>query len=116
MSVPLANTTVTITRNVYAGTPTPDPLDSTPTVQTVASGARATIAPPKSAKETLIRGDHVVYESELVCDPTALQVADFVLDNSTGLTWSVLWVTQVTSLGMNHTQAGLRRLTGGDDA
>lgn len=113
MAVPFSNTLVTITRNVFAGSPTPDPLDSTPVVTVIASGVRATVNPPVTATEKLVHGDRVVYKSKLTCDPTAVLVADIVADAITGITWAVTWVTQVKGLGMDHTLAGLRMVSGG---
>lgn len=112
MAVPLATTTVTVTRNQLPAAPNDDPYDSTPTVTTIATAVRATIDPPTEATVRLNGGDRVVYNSKLLCDPVLMAVGDFVADAATGLTWVVMAFQQVNGLGLNHTFANIRLTTG----
>jgi hypothetical protein len=113
MAIPLSTTLVTITRPTFPSTsPSPDPYDSTPTLTVIASGVRATIAPPTSATVRLVGGDRDVYNSKLICDPTPVAVDDTVTDTVTGNVWTVLWVQASPQLGLSHTIAGIRLVTG----
>ncbi len=110
MALPLATTTVSITRPVIpAGA---DPYDSTPTYTVIASGVRAVIDVPMSAKFRLIFGDRVVYDASMSSDPTDVEVGDTVTDLTSNQAWIVEKVQQVYHLGMAHTLAGLRYTTG----
>jgi hypothetical protein len=112
MAIPLAMTTITVTRASAIGSPTPDPLDSTPSITTIATGVRASIDPPTTATVRLAGGDRVVYKSKLLCDPTPIAVADTVIDAVTGNVWTVDWVQPSPQLGLDHTIAGVRLVTG----
>ena len=109
MAIPLATTTITITRPVE--TPGADPLDTTPVETQIASGIRAVISVPTSATLRLPGGDRVVYNARLTCDQADVEVGDTVTDALTSQVWSVMWV-QPSVKFVSHTIAGLRLVTG----
>lgn len=109
--IPFGSSTITVTRVEDATDQDPyDPAVDHPAPTTIASNVRAVISPP-SGTAKLVGGDRTVYEAALRCDTTALEANDTVVDSG-GLTWTVLWVTQVNALGVKFTNARLRLVAG----
>lgn len=110
MSIPLATTTVTITRSsVPADTDGYDPNPAGPAL--VKEGVPAVVSLPGGAP-VLVGGDRIVYNTRLTCDPVDLQANDLVTDDIEGTTWVCLWARQSIGLGLDHTVASLREVTG----
>lgn len=104
----IAPTTTTITVR-RPGTAEPHEGNGTPT--TVASGVPAHIGAPSGSE----RRDGASQESitdQLSAEPVALLHTDIVVDDVTGATFEVVWVQQRIGLGLDHTVAGLRRVSG----
>lgn len=111
VTIPLNTSTITVTRIEDASTTDPyDPAADHPAPTTIASGVRAVISPP-SGTAKLVGGDRVVYEAALRCDTTAILPGDVVVDSG-GLTWTVLFASQISALGMTFTSGKLRLVTG----
>jgi hypothetical protein len=109
--LPLSTTTISVQRNVSeeAGK---DPYDSPLVWETVAQGLRAVVTPP-SGTARLVGGTRVGYEAQLHTDPGCdLQPEDQVIDESSGLKWTLLWASPVNAVGLSFTEGRLRRVTG----
>ena len=112
--IPLATSAITVARRtgLAANTDPADPADySSPEFTTVSTGVRAVLSAP-TANPNLIAGDRITYSSRLICDPTDLQANDVVTDDVTGTEWVVLWARPITAVGLDHTEAQLRMVTG----
>lgn len=108
MSIPLALTTITVTR--------PDPTvdgyaASKPAPTTVASGVRAAIT-NDTGNTVLTGGVRTQYTFVLNADPCDVQAADLVTDNQTGATYIVEWAQLRTGFGCDHVNGRLRITTG----
>jgi hypothetical protein len=113
VTIPLANTTITIRRrNLTAIEDPADPAEY-PAVEwaTIAIGVRAVIAPP-TANTQLIAGDRVAYGSTLRSDPCDMKPEDHLIDAKDGTEWTVLWCREFDAIGLNHMEAQLRMVTG----
>jgi hypothetical protein len=108
--IPLSTTTISVQRNV-AEDMGDDPYDSAPVLQLVATGVRAVVTPP-SGSARLVGGTRVDYSAQLHCDPVDLEPEDQIIDQCSGLTWTLLWAAQVNALGLVFTEGQLRRITG----
>lgn len=109
--IPFNTSTGTVTRVEDADTVDPyDPVDQHAAPTTIAENVRAVISPPGGTAK-LIGGDRVVHDATLTCDPTDLQPGDTWIDSG-GLTWTVLYASQINALGVVHTTARLRLVTG----
>lgn len=107
--IPLATTTITVTR-IEAGANV-DPYDPDPPAPTtVATDIRAVISPP-TASVGLSGGNRVEYGAALRCDPVSLLAGDTVTD-STGTAWMVLWAREVNALGLSFMESKLRLIEG----
>lgn len=103
--IPLATTTITVRRPTVTGG---DPYDGAVTTAVAAASVRAHISAPAGV-ETLRGGQQESLEWRLACDPVALDNADQVIDDQTGLVYEVVWAAARTGLGLDHVEAGLRR-------
>jgi hypothetical protein len=113
MTIPLSSTRITVTRSTGADQGTLDPYDSpAPAIETVATGVRARVSEP-TADTKLSGGQRVVWTARLVADPTDIRAGDTVTD-SEGTVWTVLWASERTGIGLDHTSAGLRMTEGAD--
>lgn len=109
MTIPLATSTINVTRVEAAANTDPyDPGQPAPT--TTATAVRAVISPP-SANVALSGGNKVVYAAKITCDPCDLQAGDQVAD-STGITWICLWARRVTAVGLDFLEGQLRMVEG----
>ena len=106
--IPLATTTITVSRVEATDV---DPYDAAqPSPTTIASGVRAVVGTP-SASVALSSGDKVVYAASLRCDPVDVQPGDTVTD-STGTAWTVLWAREVNAVGLDFMEGQLRLVQG----
>lgn len=109
--IPIATSTGTVTRVEDAVDVDPyDPPSDHVAPTTIASGVRGVISPPGGTAR-LVGGTRVVYDAKLTCDPTELKPEDLWIDSG-GLTWTVLFASQINALGMVHTAAAVRLVTG----
>lgn len=110
MALPLATTTVTVSRSVLPD-PDTDPTDADyPTPSVVQTGLRATIGTP-SASASDQGGTRVVYTAQMTTDPADIRPRDLITD-ADGTQWSVLWARNSGALGLQITQARLQLVTG----
>lgn len=108
MPIPLATTTITISRP-------PDDTDvdgyDAPGTQTlIASGVRAQISSP-SGRNTVLVGNRTVYVWKITADPCDLRSDDTVTD-AEGEVFRVQWARQRRGLGLDHTTGGLIQVEG----
>lgn len=102
--IPLATTTVTV-----ASRGTGEPYETPAGGATVAAGIPAHLSSP-SGLEQLQGGSQQVIDKRLLSERIDALTSDMtVTDDSTGLTYAVVWVDQRDGLGLAHTVAGLRR-------
>lgn len=108
--IPIATTTLTVTRLVYATDV--DPYDDPqPAPTTTATGVRAVIGTP-SANVALSGGQRVEYSAKLTCDPCDIQPGDQVTDAQGGQ-WEVLWAKPNPGLfGWSFINGDLRLVQG----
>lgn len=111
--IPVATTTIRVLRQV----PAPEPYEAAeddhgdpvaPTV--IAAGVRAQISTSKGAESS--SGTQEIVDFRLSCDPVELDHDDRVEDERTNLVYEVTWARQRFGLGLDHTEAGLRQITG----
>lgn len=107
MTLPLATTTITISRSDQDGTK--DALD-TLTYSDVVTGIRAVVSAPRGA-ETNTGGSEEDVTFRLDCDPTDLRHGDRVTDETTSETFEVVWTRRRIGLGLDHTVADVRKIT-----
>lgn len=108
MTIPLATTTISVHRYNLDDV---DPYDPPPTPTTVAVGVRAVISSP-SGTEQVAGGQQEIVTFRLDCDPVDLQHRDQIVDDTTGDVFDVVWARDRTGLGLDYTQADLRRVAG----
>lgn len=109
MTLPLSTTTVTV-RRPTAGEDRYETASATPTV---ASGVAAHVSSPSGA-ELNAGGQQEQVDAVLLCEAgTDVSHYDEITDDTTGDVWTVAWTRQRVGLGLDHTIAGLRRVTGG---
>lgn len=101
--IPLATTTVTVRRSDQDGTK--DAYDAV-TWSDYRTGIRAVIG-SVSGTETNTGGQSTTMSARLDCDPIDLRHDDLVVDERTGLTWSVTFTAQRQGFGLDHTVADL---------
>jgi hypothetical protein len=130
--LPLATTTISVQRlralaPSVAAAPIRDPYgegydtetDASPTNGTqrpdqrdlVARGVRAHISSP-SGSEQRQGGSSETLTWTLGCEDCPMEHYDWVLDESTGQVYEVVWVARRTGLGLDHITAGLRIVKG----
>lgn len=107
--IPVATTTIAVLRRSVLATD--DPYEVTAVPAAVAEGVRAVIGAP-SGLEVLAGGSQEDVTHRLDCDTTDLRSTDQVEDEATGDTYDVVWARDRTGLGLDHTVAGLRQVTG----
>jgi hypothetical protein len=109
--IPLATTTITVLRP-----PSADPYgagyDGTPAAPTtVATGVRAVLGDPRGVERD-VGGSQEDLRWTLTADPVDLTHDDQVVDDTTGITYRVVWVARRFGLGLDHIEAELRRVHG----
>lgn len=105
--IPLASTTVTVTRANGTG----DPYEPAST-STVTAGAPAHISAPNGTSERVGGAQEVVDAVLYLPSVPALKPADSVVD-ALGDRYTVTWVRTRRGLGLDHQQAGLVAVRGG---
>jgi hypothetical protein len=108
--IPVATTTIRVLRSATDATTDPYDPPAAPAAA-VASGVRAVISAP-TGRERNIGGTEQAVEFSLNCDPVDLAHTDTVEDEATGIAYQVVWVTQRSGFGLDHTRAGLREIVG----
>lgn len=111
MSIPLATTTIAV-RRITADLSTVDPYEVTAVPETVASGIRAHIGSESGTEAIAGISAQEDIGWHLDCDITDLVVTDQVYDETTGLTFQVVWAAERHGLGLDHIEGGLRRVVG----
>jgi len=109
MAIPMHTTTISVLR--LPPDPARDPHDPQPEPGVIASGVRAHIASPRG-RERSGGGEQEVVEFRLSCDPVDLRHTDRVQDDQTGDLYEVTWARPRGGLGLDHTQAGLKQVSG----
>lgn len=112
MALPLSTTTVTVTRRVRASGQ--DLTRATPAAPTTVcpAGTRAHIGQP-SGRAPERAGQQETVDAVLHVDTTVeLAQHDDVADAATGTAWRVIWARRRQGLGLDHVEAGIRRVTG----
>lgn len=109
MALPIATTTIAVLRRTVLATD--DPYEVTAVPAAVAEGVRAVIGAP-SGNELVAGGSQEDVTHRLDCDTTDLRNTDQVRDETTSETFDVVWARSRTGLGLDHTVAGLRQVTG----
>jgi hypothetical protein len=105
--LPIASTTVTVTRTDGTG----DPYE-TATTATVAAALRAPGSVP-TGQDLRVGGAQEIVDAVLLTEPSPqLQRADAVTCDLTGERYRVTWVRTRTGLGLTHQQAGLVAVKG----
>lgn len=107
MSVPLSTTTITVRSPAAGG----DPYEEAST-SIVASGVRAHIGSARG-RERVIGGSKETLDASLNCDPCTITHTCTVTDEATDETFEVVWAELRRGLGLDHIEAGLRRVRGG---
>lgn len=107
--IPLATTTITVTRP--GSTAYQDGYTPAPAPTPVAAGVRAHLSAPSGA-EAVQGGSAETVQWRLTCDPVDLHHADTIVDDSTGDTFEVVWARSRPGLGVDHTVAGLLQRSG----
>lgn len=103
--ITLATTTVT-----HQAASEPEPGEGR-TFTDTATGVPATIGSPSGADRLAPGGGSEVIDAVLNCDPIDAGHRDRILDENTGEVWEVVWVQNRRGLGLDHTRAGLKRVT-----
>lgn len=106
MTIPVATTTI----RVDQGTET-EPGEGLSWTST-AFGIRAHIGTPTGNDQLRAGGGRETIDAVLHADSVSLAHTDRVYDETTGEVWQVVWVQPRQGLGLDHTHAGLRRVTG----
>lgn len=107
--IPLATTTITITR--IPRDDTRDGYDTQPEPDTIASGVRAHIGNP-SGSDNITSGDRTVVRFAITTDPTDLQADDTVIDDNTGAQYRCVWARNRQGLGLDHTTGAVEQVAG----
>lgn len=111
MAIPLATTTITVTRSLLDATADPyDAVTATPT--DVAENVRAVIGSPSGFDSQRGQSHQEDVTHRLNSDPVALQPGDMIVDDVTGDEYTVVWARTRVALGVDHTVADLRQVTG----
>lgn len=104
--IPAATTTVTVVREYEA-----EPGDGATEVA-VATSVPAVVSAPTGGERPGPGGGQEQIDAVLLTDPIAgLDHTCVVTDNTTGAVYRATWVEQRVAFGLDHTKAGLVRVT-----
>lgn len=106
MSVALSTTTIAVLSGAEL-----EPGEGR-TFTTTATGVAATIGSPSGRDQLLAGGGREVVDAVLNCDPITAEHTDRIEDLGTGEVWEIVWVQNRPGLGLDHTRAGLKRVSG----
>lgn len=104
--IPTATTTITVRTGVEA-----EPGEGR-TFTTTATGVRAVIGSPSGSERTAPGGGRSIVGLTLTCDPCVLSHLDQVIDETTDLTYEVVWPAVRNGFGLDHVTAKLTDITG----
>lgn len=107
--LPLSTTTFTISRSANDGTV--DLYDAQPAPSTVASGVRGVMVAP-TARADVLRGERVVATAGFRADPTDVQEGDTLVDDTTGIAYTVVWAANRYELGLRYSYGNLINVRG----
>ena len=110
MSIPVHTTTISVLR--VPADPERDPLDPQPPAAVIASGVRAHISTSRGSEAVASGGSQEVVYFRMSCDPTDLVHTDQVQDEQTGELYEVTWARFRVGMGLDHTQAGMKQVSG----
>jgi len=106
--VVIGTTTVTITGQAADVDP-----DEAATVVTVASGVRAHLSSPTGI-DVAVGGDKEVVDMVAYLPAgTTVEPSDRLVDDTTGITYSIVWTRARHGLGLAHVACGVRGVRGG---
>lgn len=105
--IPIATTTIRVLRP----DPTDEPYEEPGEPTVVASGVRAHIS-TSTGREVVAGGSQEIVQFRMSSDPVDLTHLDRIQNEETGEIFEVSWVHQRRGLGMDHTQAGLKQVSG----
>lgn len=112
MTIPMATTTITVTRDALLATDDPYDVPSGGPV-TVAQGVRANISIAGGDERITGRSAVETVTFRLRCDPVDLVHGDSVVDETTNETYAVTFArTRRDTVGLDHTLADLVQATG----
>lgn len=110
MSLPYANTTITILRVPESAEL--DPTEAPPAAVEVVTGVRAVIATASGSEELYSGASQERIYFKLNADPCDMRHDDVVRDDKTGEEYEATWVHQRMGGLLDHTEAGLRQVRG----
>lgn len=108
--ITVVTTTISVLR--YPIDPTADPTDPRLEPSVIASGVRAHISTSRGSEEVGSGATQEIVTFRLSCDPTDLTNDDVVRDEQSGEEYEVLWARHREGLGLSHTQAAMRQVSG----
>jgi len=109
VSIPLALTTVTVSR--VPADPTRDGFDPQPDPVNIATGIRAVIGNP-SGSQNITAGDRTVVTFPFTTDPSDIQADDTITDDTTGDEYRVMWARTRAGLGLDHVEGECEQVQG----
>lgn len=111
MAIPISSTTITVKRPSVGADIDPEMSGDDAADSNVVTGVRAHISAP-SGNESNVGGSQEVIEYPFNCDPCDITNTDRVYDETTGITYEVLWCETRRALGLDHVAGGLRKVAG----
>lgn len=108
--IPVATTTISVLR--VPADPLRDPEDPQPPAEVIASGVRAHISTSRGREVVQGQASQEIVDFRLSCDPTDLDGGDQVKDEATDEVYEVTWARLRRGFGLDHTQAGLKQVSG----
>jgi hypothetical protein len=106
--IPEATTTITVTR--APTTATQDPYEAPPARVTIAMSVRACISQERG-RSTVVGSTQETVTWRLDSDPVDLIPADVIVDERTGLSYTVEWSRSRAGLGLDHVEASLLQIS-----
>jgi hypothetical protein len=109
MAIPLATTSISVRRSPAADDYA-EPYSGTSTAgfDEVATGVPAVIYAP-TGREAVAGGEQTVTELRFVCDLTDLKTTDFLVDDTTGVTYRVTWCVVYAG---EHIEGAIKQVEG----
>lgn len=111
MTLPLSTTTIAVKRTAPGSDIDPYVVSDNASDTTVATGIAAHISAPSGRERVAGAGQEAV-EFLLSCETTDIGNNDRVVDLETNETYEVNWAENRRGLGLDHTVAGLSKVTG----
>lgn len=111
MTLPLSTTTIAVKRTAAGSDTDPYVVSDNTSDTTVATGIAAHISAPSGFERVAGSGQEAV-EFRLACETAAIGNNDRIIDLETNEIYEVIWAENRRGLGLDHTVAGLRKVTG----